>query len=177
MHQCESVDMISVATDVIPIPSEPGPSATPSNGSTNTAIPRTSKLGSFLNSVPAVPKVAATVHSAANSGRLPAERVRVVEKLLGEAKPIASHAASEMATQLKETNLINQLKSAPRKDDGVLGASDAPLFDPKELAERFRRQQRMALGEAMALIQEARRVLAAEQTMLELQPKLTGPHL
>jgi hypothetical protein len=46
---------------------------------------------------------------------------------------------------------------------------DWPEVDPKELIERFRRQERMELGEAMALINRARDVLSRESNVLKLE--------
>ena len=56
----------------------------------------------------------------------------------------------------------NSFKFQPRKDDW-------PNVGPKSLIERFKRQERMELGEAMALIDRARDVLRREPNVLKLE--------
>lgn len=48
-------------------------------------------------------------------------------------------------------------------------AEDWPHVNPAELMERFKRQERMELGEAMALINRARDILSREANVLKLE--------
>lgn len=166
MEACESVEYLpalEVTTNVENAEPEPPPPPAPS---ATAALPgrRPSKLGSFLSSNP----------NSANSGpssplvqKKPGSDIRIVNKLLGNAKPIEEKSAKHMADQFKRTDLESALG-----DDAFDPQADE--FDPQELAERFRQQRRMQLGEAMSLIQRAKEAFSEEPNLLELTPHLTG---
>jgi len=119
------------------------------------------KMSSFMSSVSSSKMLEVTETSP--DVRATSSDVRVVDEVLGEKKPIPADAANEMAYRLKSTVLIDDLHVRPSQ---VRRWGD---YNPAELALRFSRQQRMQLGEAMALIQQARGILTSEPNIIDLQ--------
>ena len=78
----------------------------------------------------------------------------------------------KLATLLARTSLdfvhINNIQRG-FKSKFQSRADDWPDVNPKELIERFKRQERMELGEAMALINRARDILSHESNVLKLE--------
>ncbi len=77
-------------------------------------------------------------------------------------------SVNAMVDRFKTSSLTNVALTS-EKLEVRQGTSTKGTFDPEDIAERFRRQERLELGEAMSLVELSRDILEAEPNVLEIE--------
>eukprot|EP00752_Nemacystus_decipiens_P014748 g13131.t1 len=86
-------------------------------------------------------------------------------------KRLSVVSVSAMVHKFKDTKLSSVALKSDKVEvnrGGVAGAGEAG-FDPHAIGERFRRQERLELGEAVALIEAVKNIFREEDNMVELE--------
>ncbi len=77
-------------------------------------------------------------------------------------------SVNAMVDRFKTSSLTN-ISLTSEKLEVRQGTVTKGTFDPEDIAERFRRQERLQLGEAMSLVELSRDILEAEPNVLEIE--------
>ncbi len=77
-------------------------------------------------------------------------------------------SVNAMVDRFKTSSLTNVALTS-EKLEVRQGSGTKGTFDPDDIAERFRKQERLELGEAMALVELSRAILEAEPNVLEIE--------